>query len=253
MKLLFNMLFIVFPLSALAQEFPKSFDALLGKEKSLVFDKAVESFEQFLDENFKDLPSDAEQIKKFLEYYKHNDFSPNPNWKYDTLRNQEVLMKFESSGLRKEIWLKNAEKYKPVYNLDKFKAFYAPKDNTKNDAEIEIDMEVPETSNEKISENANRENTINNHKAGSGESIEKVHFNLEGAYILGLWKFYRSNAIVGKYIELSVKTKGLSPYIIVNGFLDLYSMKDFNDPAIKKILVAEIYYFLLSKDIDKSK
>lgn len=80
------------------------FENHLGKEKSTVLSKKVIDFEVFLTNNFSD-NSVTEAYKKYLEIIVREE-NKNTNWNYAGTNRKEINSKFESSGLREEIFLK---------------------------------------------------------------------------------------------------------------------------------------------------
>jgi len=83
----------------------KSFNDSIGTVHAEVFDELVESFDDFLKMNYPNQASQQERLEAFLKPISESWSSwYNPDWKSDTETNLRLLNKFESIGLRKEVW-----------------------------------------------------------------------------------------------------------------------------------------------------
>ena len=96
----------------------KQFNDFLGQDKANALNSGVESFDQFLKTNFPG--KELKRIKLFLEYLQKN-LGPDSIWNLPTKRNKKIIAEFESSGLRKEIWVYGFEEYEPQYDIQKFR------------------------------------------------------------------------------------------------------------------------------------
>ena len=82
----------------------KDFNEFLGKDKAEALDQIVESFHHFLLINFPDKKTLGDRTEAFLKEYSESPFY-NDSWKFDTTDYNNIITKFENSGLRKEIYL----------------------------------------------------------------------------------------------------------------------------------------------------
>lgn len=128
----FILYFIIFSFSCThfnqEQRQLREFNEPLDPQKIAALDLAIESFDKFLNLNFDSNKTEKEKIIDFLSHY--SDTNVAKTWHLPDNLNQEILIAFENSGLRKEVWLYNCEngdsqeeiiepvEYKSTINLD---------------------------------------------------------------------------------------------------------------------------------------
>jgi len=206
---------------------------------------AVESFDQFLKTNYPDLDNQSKRTKAFLEYLQAN-FEPDSTWNLPTKRNQQIISDFETSGLRKEIWVYGYEEYQPKYDISKILPH--EERDTSNIIDLgELDdlfeEEILPISNIDSAEIARREEEMEERIRNS------LHFNIYGQYLYGLNKYNLNETTIQGYVDAKVIAGDISPVLIASGLL---SQKiDFEDPFVKRILVTEFYYWIMKWDIER--
>ncbi len=234
------------------------FNEFLGTEKALALDNLVVSFQEFLRQNYSSEKSLAAQTQQFLEDLLENDCEPLDSWKFNTKENLKVFNKFEKSGLRKEIYLYRYEL--DTYELSKsefsiydiIKETESEQTDNLNMGTLEVDfdsllldIEVPinETTEEDCSANAKREQERQNRRDSS------LVFNNYGRFLYGLAKFGGADSSIYQYAEVKLLAGDISPLLITNGLLTNVSPQSFEDPFLQRIIVVELYYFLMRSDL----
>ena len=82
----------------------EKFENFLGFDNSELLSRKVESFEQFLRINFKDLSLNNAYFE-YLKKIESGEFK-NSDWEYEGTGQAEINESIEKSGLRREIWLR---------------------------------------------------------------------------------------------------------------------------------------------------
>ena len=223
----------------------KEFNEFLGQVKADALNSAVESFDQFLKTNFPD--NESERTEAFLEYMQEN-LEPNSTWNLPTKINKKIISEFESSGLRKEIWIYGYEEYEPQYDI--YEVFPLEETDTSDiqnlgelDLDVLIEEEIIPISNIDSAEIARREKEMEERMRNS------LHFNNNGQFLYGLAKFNLSDTTIQGYIDAKIVAGDISPVLIASGLLS--QNIDFEEPFIKRILVTEFYYWIMKWDIER--
>ena len=113
-KILLILLIIVFA-NCQSQNNIEAFDKQLGHEKAEAFNSAISSFQEFLILNYPNIDNENKRIKEFLKTIIHSE-NIKANFKVNKELCAKVVNKWESSGLRKEIWLYPYEEYtSPIF------------------------------------------------------------------------------------------------------------------------------------------
>lgn len=223
----------------------KGFNDFLGQDKANVLNSAVESFDQFLKTNFPD--NESKRTEAFLEYLQEN-FEPDSTWNLPTERNKKIISEFESSGLRKEVWIYGYEEYESLYDIYEF---LPPEEQDTSDIQdlgkLNLDdlyeEELIPISNIDSAEIARREKEMEERIRNS------LHFNNNGQYLYALAKFNLSDTTIQGYVDAKIVAGDISPVLIASGLLS--QNIDFEDPFIKRILVTEFYYWIMKWDIER--
>ncbi|TLX72409.1 hypothetical protein E9993_17905 [Labilibacter sediminis] len=219
MKNLLIILSVIACVNCQRQNDIEAFDKLLGYEKAEAFNSAVSSFQEFLVLNYSNIDNENERISEFLKTIIHSD-----NIKADFIFNKELCAKvvndWETSGLRKEIWLYQDEKYtSPIYG------------------EVTIEEEViPITRNVEI-----ETDTI--------DLSTYLESNTYGLFLYGLEKYASKDKVILDYVD-SKRAMGDIYYKPVAE--SIYKLKiKYNEPFFMRILIVEFYYDLMSLAIEE--
>jgi len=225
----------------------KDFNDFLGQDKATALNSAVESFDQFLKTNYSELDNQSKRTKAFLEYLQKN-FEPDSRWNLPTKRNQRIISDFETSELRKEIWIYGYEEYEPEYDI--YKILLHEEQDTSNIQDLGelafddlFEEEIIPISNIDSTEIARREKEMEERIRNS------LHFNNYGQYLYALTKFNVSDTTIQEYVDAKIVAGDISPVLIASGLLS--QEIDFDDPFIKRILVTEFYYWIMKWDIER--
>jgi hypothetical protein len=225
----------------------KDFNDFLGQEKATALNSAVESFDQFLMANYPDLDNQSNRTREFLEYIQKN-FDPDSTWNLLNNRNQKIISDFESSGLRKEIWLYGYEEYEPQYDI--YEILPPEEEDTSNIQVIDARDLENIFGDETISiSNIDSAEIVRQEKEMEERMRNSLHFNSYGQYFYALAKFNLNDTSIQYYVEVKILMADISPVLIASGFL--HQEVDFENPFIKRILVTELYYWIMKRDIER--
>ncbi len=72
--------------------------------------------------------------------------------------------------------------------------------------------------------------------------------NIYGEFLYGIAKFAPNDSVVQGYVEVKVLAGDISPLLIVSALLE--HKIDFDEPFIKRVILAEIYYWIMKRDIE---
>lgn len=224
----------------------KDFNDFLGRDKMIALNSAVESFDLFLKTNYPDSDNQSKRTRAFLEFL-HENSEPDSTWNLPTKTNQKIVSDFETSGLRKEIWLYGYEEYEPKYDI--YEILPPDEQDTSNIQDLgEIDFELIEEEiiplpNIDSVERAKREKEMEERIKNS------LHFNDYGQYLYALTKYTLKDTTIQDYVYVKILPGDISPVLIAAGLLS--QEIDFEDPFIKRILVTEFYYRIMKWDIKR--
>jgi len=214
MKKLFLILAIIVCANCQSQNNIEAFGKLLGHEKAEAFNSAVSSFQEFLILNYPNIDNENERIGEFLKTIIHSE-NIKANFKFNKELCAKVVSNWESSGLRKEIWLYPDEEYSsPIYGEVTIEEEVMP---IARDGEIETD-------------------TI--------DLSKYLASNTFGLFQYGLEKYAPNDNLILDYVD-SKKAMGDIYYKPVAE--SIYKLKiKYNEPFFMKILIVEFYYDLIS-------
>ncbi len=224
----------------------QGFNSFLGEEKASVLNSAVESLDQFLSANYSKLNSNSSRTKTFLEYISHFN-KPDSSWILQTGKNLKLIESFESSGLRKEIWVYGNEEYDSKYNIHELLKPNAQDSLPEADlGELYLDLieeEIIPISRIDSVEVAKRDKEMEDRIKNS------LHPNSSGEFLYGLAKYALGDTLIQEYVDINIKENKISPAIIASAFTE--QDMNFDDPFMKRIIVVEFYYWIMKWDIDR--
>lgn len=223
----------------------EGFNKFLGYEKSDAMNKAIASFDRFLKNNFPNQNNQSDRIKKFLLQLQDS-FSSDSTWIFETQTNQKIIEEWETSGLRKEVWLYGFEDYEPKYNIHEM--LYSREPDTLYDlGELKIDsieeIIIPILGVDSV-EHAKREKEMEERLKNS------LATNTYGEFLYGLAKYAPSDTLIKPYVDLKAVAGDVAPELIIPGLLNHVS--DYDEPFIKRIILIETYYLLMKSDAEKN-
>jgi hypothetical protein len=225
----------------------KDFNDFLGKEKANALNAAVKTFDQFLKTNYSDFDNQTERTKAFLEYLQEN-FKPDSTWNLPTKRNLMIISEFESSELRKEIWIYGYEEYEPQYDIYEI---LPPEEKDTSTIQDLGDLDLDDLFEEEIIPISNIDSAdIERREKEMDERMRNsLHFNSYGQYLYALTKYTLNDTIIQGYVDVKILVGDISPALIASGLLS--QEIDFENPFIKRILVTEFYYWIMKWDIER--
>jgi hypothetical protein len=213
----------------------QEFNEILGKQQSSAFDLAVESYKKFLELNYSNEEFLTDRNSQFLKDFQSIYTSGPPNWKFPG-DIQAVLNEWENSGLRKEIRLWPNENYQPAHfpDLDE-------NDSTDSEKmEVEIDDEIIPI------------------KMRDGQTITEPAridsfqvSNTFGKFLHALDKCCSTDTLVSDYVEVKRIAGDISPSLMAGAYAGFGER--LSDPILIRMIVAELYYFLMTKEIEIEK
>ncbi len=227
------------------------FNEFLGEEKALVFDRLVDSFVSFLSINFPNEKNIGEKTKVFLKSIEQGDTLVINSWKFNLEELHSLFDDFESSGLRKEIYLYYQEDYK-AKNHDYWWYLYDPFDfsqtNSDDDSsalhEVEelksIDFIIDTNASEILPERRETERKFNSYS-----------FNLSGKFLYGLAKFSPADSAIESYVDAKIQVGYISRRLTASGLLHDFSYRGFDNPFLHRIIVAEMYLFMVKNKLNR--
>lgn len=224
----------------------QGFNKFLGKEKANVLNAAVESFEQFLKKNYSEFDSQSMRTEAYLRQIENN-FESDSSWIFSTSRNKKIIEDFETSGLRKEIWVYGYEDYEPKYDIyDLLTPGETDTTITHDTVELDLDLieeEIIPLSNIDSVEIAKRKKEMEEKRRNS------LHFNTHGEFLFALTKYTSGDTFMQEYADMKAYDGNISPVIIASGLLR--QEINFNDPFMKRILVTEFHFGLMKWNIEQ--
>lgn len=229
-----------------------NFNQYLGTTKSSVLDQAVFSLESFLLVNYPNTKKDK-RVHSFLkELVIASNTGPDTNWIFNTKINKELIIDFESSGMRKEIAIYGYENYENNFLID---SLYSKEDKLKNENSVMGELVLEEEDDlysygrdttgdaefYRISEEQN--------KLLIARMDSNLSFNVYGQFLYALAKHTENDAAIQNYVEARREAGDLSPSLLFNAYLE--QDFDYNSPFFKRILVADVYLDLIKWDINR--
>ncbi len=249
LSILCTLLFLSQPLIAQYAGQPKleDFNKFLGEERALVLQDAVDCFDQFLVNNYPYADNKTERIASFLEQIAdHNE--PDNSWLFDQDCNEKIIGSFESTGLRKEICLYEYESYESENEFSEVLPPPLPVDtmNIKDLGELNLDLIEEDII--PIS-NIDREKQVKIQEEQEERNERSLNSNGEGDYIFALLKFSPQESFVYEYAQAARDENRISAGVLANGFL--FGTADYEDPFVRRLLVTEFYYWLITLERKK--
>jgi hypothetical protein len=182
----------------------EEFYAVFAPQQKKAFEFAVKSFDSFLEINFSEHRTPEEKLQTFLQEIMDSTLSS--RWEINMDEGREVLLKYEESGLRKEIWIYSFEEEDEEMEIMKF--LYPGQ-------------------------------VITQDKDSSKQFIRY------GAYLQGLMKIKKPSELVLDYSEAKFAADHFNNDLIINTILDGMKNQKYNPEILKRIMVAEFYFDLL--------
>jgi hypothetical protein len=219
----------------------EKFNAFLGADKAAALNDAVDSFDRFLQTNYSEFDNSSDRYVAFLKQIaEHN--APNERWVSDTNHNSEIIDAFESTGLRKEIWLYGYESYESDRDFSKVLPPPEPKDSSKIKDLGELHLEL-------IIEDSMRDYTYDSAAVAKMEKEweerrrNSLHTNIQGDYLYSILKYAPKDSFAYGAAEGIYQVGNLSPGVVSHGFLE--NIKNFDDPFVKRLMITEFYFELV--------
>lgn len=249
-KNLLSIFFVaILNISAICQQNDlEGFEQFLGKEKIEALNMLEVSFNDFLESNFPSQPTDVKKIKQLLQVVKETgEFDK--KWKFNSAFNTKVISKLEESGLRVEFWTYGHEKYIPFYYhqflIDSIK-------KEKPDTSLTLDSNQVG----KTYEFDEEIEIIGNPDSVDGMSYQEwsdslLDFNWRGQFIFAIEKFSKNDSVIIEYLDAKEAAGNISPSLIAGGLL--YRNSDLTEAFVKRIILMEIYYFMIRWDLENKK
>ena len=217
------------------QEHLQEFNEILGEEQSTAFDQAVKSYEKFLELNYSDQKSLVNQNSQFLTDFQNIYTSGPPDWKFpDDI--QAVLNQWEKSGLRKEIRLWPNENYKPNHYPDLDENGSTDPENFEIEIEDEI-IPIQDRDGKIISEPARQDSFLVS--------------NTFGKFLYALNQCCSTDTLVKDYVEVKRIAGDISPSLMARAYSGFGER--LNEPIMIRMIIAELYYFLMTKEVEIEK
>ena len=225
------------------------FEAYLGEPKTTACNRALDSFDKFLETNYKDYQTNGQRTKAFLERIKA-DINIDTTWLIpNTNENKDILKEWESSGLRKDIWLYSKEEYDTIYDVASLlNRPEIPLDSLPEIDFIGLDLDLTDEDIEMF-KNSDTTGYAQRKRLHEERMKNVLWYNEHGKFLFALAKFAIQDSMVYKYVSAKERMGNISPVLVASGLLE--DVKDFNDPFLKKILVSEFYFFILRWDIKR--
>ena len=217
------------------------FSKYLGSDEFQVLDKTISSFDHFLATNYDSIFGINDRTIAFLRDFEGFVYKTKPRWVVDSLKTIELMNDFESSGLRKELWIYDFEEYANeeviTYSLIVRDSLLS---SSYNDS-ANIDLEDIDDNFENLMEIPTVENSAEPIKNDKDTFRRASQFS---KIIVGLHK-YSSDELIREYCEVSFEVGRISPLLIANAFINHSNDMDYESFFVKTVIVTEFYYYIL--------
>lgn len=217
------------------------FNEALAPEQAKALDAGIALFDRFLDDNFPNRSSEGAQMRAFLTYLqKHN--TPNDSWTYNAAQCAAVFAQLEESGMRRAI---RAYGYEP--------------DDTPVDTAGTLTLDMEE---EELPPIAGMDSADMAARHARRDSIEQaqqlrwdsmLHFSSYGKYAMAVEAVQHHNPKYAEYLGSVRLTNGTIPTMAVEGALSGYTEEELADPIVKRILFAEVFWYLLHAQVNEAR
>ena len=242
----------------------EGFNTFLGIEKATVLNDALTSFNEFLNINYPNQFVYNDRVRAFLEEIITKS---NSNQEPEFILNEEhcktLIKNFETSGLRKEIWVYGRRdsienKYNLFNLLDSTRADYKPCLATLGISQDDAwdttfkYSELEEFLDETFS-NFTKEDSIDYGliERWPENSFHNLEVNQKGAFLYGLAKYASCDTSIQNYIETKFVLGQWAGIIMASGLLN-YDY-DYSEPFFQRIVVVEFYYAIIRINEEKMK
>jgi hypothetical protein len=201
------------------------FNQFIGLEKAEVLDLSVETFHEFLRTNYpkdKELRNQTFAFLTELSSFHKRDSNwrwINPKWSINEDETEELIGLWQSSGLRREVWLYGSE-YRGTYDSH---------------------LDYSDTS--KFDLYARK-------KQAMIDSL--LRDNPEGGYIKGLRKYAPDNEYFKGFFDYqSVSLSTPSPVMLIPSLIE--KDVELTDPFIQRIITTELFIPIIDQDLERKK
>jgi len=236
----------------------EEFNAFLGMERAEVLDATVASFQDFLVANYPDYYDEGERTLDFLKELNKilNDssrLSLNPKWKFDTERNKILIGEWESTGLRKEVWLYGYEYYEPKHAI----ATLLTPEGEDSIPAGELPITEPEDYDFAFSEKEMTSISTTDSVARTAYAKMQEHHdymlssNPDGDYLYGLAKYASEESFITEFAKAQYLVRGISPGGLIPALIG--NATDFSNPFIQRLLTVELYVLIMKMDLERNK
>lgn len=210
-----------------------SFNSFLGEEKSQAFEALIKDYDTFLNLSYSSSYDAHMKAKAFLRdfiIWSHiaTTDKGGKTWKLDLSQDQKLVQLLETTEMRQEIIHYGYESgLYPLEYLNGEKVLASEIDTLQ--VKLDEEEDIPP-----LTELEKREEEYRN---------QMIWFNIGGRFFNGLIRYAPKTTFMHDYIETRRSTGNLIPIKLSEGILK-YKM-DYNDPFVKRIIVADIYLRLL--------
>jgi hypothetical protein len=216
----------------------EEFDEFIGIEKAKVLHKAIASFENFLSLNYSASASYNQSVTAFLTDFNNQNIDQTlDKWVLDSSQTEKLIIEFEQSGLRKDIWLYIDEIDSPNQKVMDYILYvrslndtilYVETDTVTIDDFEEL-LDIPEVEGPE-----------------NFRELEEPHAyaTYNSAITAGIHKF-SADSILREYAEIQLDIGSISPHLIASAMLEYGDKVNYNSFYTKAMLVKEFYFDIL--------
>jgi hypothetical protein len=223
------------------------FNNELGSNKTIALNALINSFNQFLLDNYSSELTSDERLKLFLREVTND----NLNLKFDTSNSRKIIELMEQSGLRKDIYIYDSEieTYLNDYNIEQYLPEPKPPiDLGDVDVVLEDLVEIPQVElTEELKTELEERKLVNEERRRRREELYKrsPKFNSNGLYLYALAKSKQMDSTVIQYVEAQHRFSELHPIWIASIYLNNMTDEQQAGWYNKLPLIVDIYYQML--------
>ena len=209
----------------------EEFYQIVGDDKSAVLRKAIDSFDNFLIQNYGNCKNQNLRSIAFLKSLRDNNYQPLDTWKFDNDNIRILLSEFEKSKLRHEIYLYGFEIWKISNDFEK-----KYKHLTREQRDTLYDESIPQI----VFHHSNNLFINDSIEYDSTRYSRVMNIFIETMVQIGL-----TDSLTLNYIDARQSAGAMSTSTMVNGLLYNHEKYNYTDPFVKIILVTEFYYGII--------
>lgn len=227
----------------------EKFNEFIGSERARVLSDAVDSFDLFLLSNYPEFDNSRDRSRAFLKQFEQHG-EPKESWILETEQNAKIIESFESTGLRKEIWVYGYEDYESKHDFSKVLPTPPPVDTSQIQdlGKLDIDLieeEIVPTNEYDSIEVARIE------KEWEEKRLNSLSINTQGDFLYALLKYAPKGSFVNSAAIAEYHEGNISPGVVASGFL--LNKVNYDDPFVKRLLVTEFYFGIMNWDERREK